>query len=412
MIAVLGIVVLLVIAVLLSTNRRSISPRTVVAAFALQLFMAAFALYIPFGQSVMATMSHGISSVIGYSQAGISFLFGALGTPEGVGFIFLFHVLPVIVFMSALMSVLYHLRIMQWAAVLLGGALKRITGTTSMESLAAAANIFLSQTEAPLVLRPYVRGLKDHQFFSLMVVGMSSVAGSVLVGYAAMGIELKYLIAAAFMSAPGGLLMAKIIYPADGGPDEQSVSDILNVKIENDEGRAPSTVMEAAADGAIIGLKLAANIGAILLAFVALIALMNGLLGGIGSWFGQGDLSLEAILGGIFAPLMALLGVPWEEASIAGNLVGQKTILNEFVAFSSMRTQLETMSPMTTAIVTFALCGFANFSSLAIQLGGLGAIDPARKPFIAKLGLRAMAGATLANLMSAAMAGLMISLQA
>lgn len=410
MISILGILLLLGIAWGLSKNRKNISLRTVGAAFALQLFFAAFALYFPLGKDIMAGISSGIYSVIDYSKAGINFMFGTLGGTEHAGFIFLIHVLPIIIFMSALMSVLYYLGIMQWVALGIGNLLRKITGASSMESLGAAANIFVSQTEAPVVLRPYIKGLKDHQFFTLMVVGMASVAGSVLMGYAAMGIELKYLVAASFMSAPGGILMAKILYPADEEVEQQDTKAILNVSIEDDEGKAPSNVVEAAADGATIGLKLAGNIGAMLIAFVALIALLNGFLGTIGGWVGMENLSLEMILGSIFAPLMYLLGIPWEEAAIAGNLVGQKTILNEFVAFSSMLPNLETMSPHTAAVVTFALCGFANLSSLAIQLGGLGALDPKRKPFIAKNGLRAMVAGTLSNLMSAALASLMLSI--
>ena len=410
MIAILGICTLLFIAWLASNNRKRISLRTVGSAFALQFAVAAFALYIPFGQGVLASVSESIYSIIEYSRAGINFMFGSLGSPNNLGFIFLIHVLPIIIFMSALMSVLYYLRIMQWVAVVIGGFLSRVTGASAMESLGAAANIFVSQTEAPVVLRPYIKGLKDHQFFTIMVVGMSSVAGSVLVGYAAMGIDLKFLVAAAFMSAPGGILMAKIIYPADEEVEKQEPSDILGVKIENEEGNTPTNVVEAAADGATVGMKLAANIGAMLIAFVALIALLNGLLGGIGGWFGYEDLTLELILGALFSPLMYLIGIPADEVLLAGNLVGQKTILNEFVAFSSMLPNLATMSPHTAAVVTFALCGFANLSSLAIQLGGLGALDPARRPFIAKNGVRAMLAGTLSNLMSAALASLMLSL--
>ncbi len=409
MISIVGIIILLSLAVLLSGKRSAISLRTVGAAFGLQLFFAAFALYMPAGQAVLSSMASGVKSIIDYSNAGIGFLFGGLGDPTNFGFIFLFHVLPVIIFMSALMAVLYHLRIMQWIAFIIGGFLKRVTGVSSVESLGAASNIFVSQTEAPVVLRPYLKGLKDHQFFTLMVVGMASVAGSVLVGYAAMGVKLEYLIAAAFMSAPGGLLMAKIIMPADSDEEDEEV-DIINVDLADEDGHLPSNVIEAAADGATIGLKLVGNIGAMLLAFVALIALMNGILGGVGGWFGYEDLTMESVLGTIFSPLMYVLGVPWAETVAAGNLVGQKLILNEFVAYSNYIPVKEAMSLQTQVVVTFALCGFANFSSLAIQLGGLGALAPERKPFIARIGMKALAAGTLSNLMSAALASLMISL--
>lgn len=411
MISLIGIVALLAIAVAFSTNRKKISLRTVGAAFGLQVSIAAFALYIPVGKDVLAALSSFIYGIITYAGEGITFLFGpALAGTEELGFIFLFHVLPIVIFMSALMSVLYYLRIMQWVAVGLGGLLRKITGASSVETVGAAANIFVSQTEAPVVVRPYIKELKNHQFFTLMVAGMASVAGSVLIGYAAMGIELKYLVAASFMSAPGAILFAKLIYPADEEVAPQSTRDLLSVSIENDEGGTPSNVVEAAADGATTGLKLVGNIAAMLLAFVALIALMNGILGAVGGWFGIEDLSLEYILGAIFAPLMYLLGVPWAEAAMAGNLVGQKTILNEFVAFSSLLPIKESLSEHTAAVVTFALCGFANISSLAIQLGGLGALDPARKPFIAKYGVKCLLAATLSNFMSAALASLMLSL--
>lgn len=430
MIAIVAIVLFLGCAWLISTDRKAISFRTVSAAFLLQLAFAAFALYLPAGQQVMGWMASGVQSIIEYSNAGIGFLFGKLGSPGtvlgtsvtmneagnmvvgediSIGFVFLFHVLPVIIFMSALMGVLYHLKIMQWIAWGIGGLIAKVTAASKIESLSAATNIFVSQTEAPVVIRPYLASMKDDQFFSLMVVGMASVAGSVLVGYAAMGIPLEFLIAAAFMSAPGGLLMAKMVMPAKTDEEIDDV-DILNIEITDAEGKKPTNVIEAAAEGAAVGLKLVGNIGAMLLAFVAIIALMNGLLGGVGGWFGYSDLTFEGILGTIFSPLMYIMGVPWEETVAAGNLVGQKLILNEFVAFSNMLDVLDELSPHTIAVVTFALCGFANLSSLAIQLGGFGALAPHRRTFIAKNGLKALAAGTLSNFMSAALASVMLSL--
>lgn len=410
MISILGIGFLLAVAYVASNNRKLISMRTVSTAFLLQLSFAAFALYSDVGQGILASVSTSIHGVINYANSGINFLFGTLGGMDHIGFIFLFHVLPIVIFMSSLMSVLYHLKIMQWVAVIIGGFLRKVTGASAVETLGAAANIFVSQTEAPVVLRPYIKGLKNHQFFTIMVAGMASVAGSVLMGYAAMGIKLEYLVAAAFMSAPGAILFAKLIYPSDEEVEAQETSDLLNVVVENDEGNAPTNVVEAAADGATMGLKLVGNIAAMLLAFVALIALINGILSGVGGWFGYDNITLELILGTLFAPLMFIMGVPWEEAVMAGNLVGQKTILNEFVAFSSMIASMDGMSTHTQAVVTFALCGFANISSLAIQLGGLGVLDPARRPFIAKYGVKALLAATLSNFMSAALASLMLSL--
>lgn len=408
--SIIGIIVLLGVGYLLSNNKKAISLRTIGAAFALQFLFAAFALYIPLGQDIMAGLSEKIHSIIAYSTAGTNFLLGGFGSPDKFGFVFLFHVLPIVIFMSSLMAVLYHLKIMQWVAVLIGGFLRKVTGASAVESLGASANIFVSQTEAPVVIKPYIKTLKDHQFFTLMVAGMASVAGSVLMGYAAMGIDLKFLVAASFMSAPGAILFAKLLYPANEVVENQENKDLLDVVVENEDGKVPANVIEAAADGATTGLKLAANIAAMLLAFVALIALINGMLSSVGGWFGYSDLTLEMILGTLFSPLMYILGVPWEEAMTAGNLLGQKTILNEFVAFSSMVPQLDSLSPVTAAIVTFALCGFANISSLAIQLGGFGALDPMRRSFIAQNGPRALAAATLSNLMSAALAGLMLSL--
>lgn len=402
----IGVAVLLLIAFALSNRKKSINLRVVGAAFGLQLFFAVFVLYVPFGQAVLASLANGVSAVLGYAKAGTDFIFGGF-TSDSFGFVFLIQVLPVIIFVSALMSVLYYLRIMPVLVKLFGGAVSKLVGTTPVESLCAAANIFFDQSQSPLVVRPYIDRMSDTQFFTVMVCGLSSISGAILGGYASMGISLDFLIAAAFMAAPGGLLMAKIIMPDD--PKEKNNQDIDLSSVDT-MGDPAVNVVEAAANGALEGLKLAAAIGGTLLAFVALIALMNGMVGGIGGLFGIEDLSLDSILGALFAPFMYLLGIPWEEAAIAGNMVGQKLILNEFVAFANLAQIQSTLSDHTVSVVTFALCGFANFSALAILLGGLGSIAPSKKHLIASFGLRAVAAGTLSNLMSAALASILIGL--
>jgi CNT family concentrative nucleoside transporter len=330
-------------------------------------------------------------------------VFGPLANTEIIGFSFAINVLPIIIFFSALMSVLYHLRVMEWVVKIVGGALHRIIGTGAVESMNAAANVFVGQTEAPLAIKPYLKTLTEPQMFAVMVSGLASIAGTVLAGYAHMGAEIKYLLAAAFMAAPGGLLMAKMIMPDDkvasSGPKEKIVMEPSHHK----------NVILAAASGTTDGLRLAANIGAMLIAFVALIALFNGLVGWIFSLFGFDGITLQLILGKIFQPLMYLLSVPWAEAEAAGALFGEKLILNEFVAFSHLNDYLAGMSPRTFAIVTFSLCGFANLSSIAILLGGLGVLVPEKRDLIGQFGIKAVLAGSLSNLMSAALAGLLLT---
>jgi len=398
-----GIAVLLAIAVLFSSNRRAISLRVVVAAFALQVAVAAFVLYFEWGKRAIEAMSNGVQAVIDFSRAGIDMVFGGLAS-DVVGFSFAVNVLPVIVFFASLMSVLYHLKVMQWVVKLVGGALRRIIGTGPIESLNAAANVFVGQTEAPLVVRPYLAGLTEPQLFAVMVSGLASVAGTVLAGYVLMGAEMKYLLAASFMAAPGGLLMAKILMP-----DDVVGVDVVDKRGLMMEDSKHENVILAAAVGASDGVRLAVNIGAMLIAFVALIALFNGVVGGLAGLVGIEDLTLQKILGWIFAPLMYLLSIPWAEAEPAGALFGEKLILNEFVAFSHLNEMLAGTSERTKAIVTFSLCGFANLSSIAILLGGLGSLVPEKRELIARFGLKAVLAASLSNLMSAALAGLLLA---
>ncbi|GAA3281121.1 NupC/NupG family nucleoside CNT transporter [Nesterenkonia halobia] len=452
----LGMVAILTIAVLFSADRRKIKLRPVLVALAVQVFFAVLVLYIPWGQTVLKTVTDGVQSVINVSNEGISFLFGGLA--EGDSVPFALSVLPVIIFFASLTAVLYHLKILQLVVRFIGGGLQKLLGTSRAESMSAAANIFVGQTEAPLVIRPYVPTMTKSELFAVMVGGLSTVAGSVMVGYASLGASLEYLIAASFMAAPGALLMAKILIPAgsfgerDAGAEEHGRTDATTLggsrytdaastaegsagaegsgesstatatlteedraadeaaAAVGDDEEKPRNVIDAAARGASDGLRLAANVGAMLLAFVALIALINLIIGQVGGWFGAGDLTFEQIIGWVFAPVMWVVGVPWEEAVPAGSFLGQKVVLNEFVAFSDFAPQAGDFSEKAQAVITFALTGFANFSSMAILLGGLGGIAKNRRSDIAQLGLRAVLGGTLANLMSAAIVGMIILL--
>lgn len=397
-----GVLAIILIAVIFSTNRKAIRPRIVIAAFLLQVAMALLALYWPVGRAALSAMSDGVQAVIDYSNAGIAMVFGPLADVQKTGFSFALNVLPIIIFFSALMSVLYHIGVMQRIVAWFGGGLRLIVGTGRVESLVAAANVFLGQTEAPLVVKPYIRGMTMPQLFSVMVTGMASVAGSVLAAYAQMGISVEYLLAASFMSAPGGLLMAKLIMPDD--PDDP-VQDIL--RADEEEDRKTNVIM-AAAIGAEDGVKLAISIGAMLIAFVSLIAMLNGILTGAGHLVGIEGLTMQKILGVAFSPIMYLLNIPWAEAQAAGGIFGEKLILNEFVAYATLGEAQASLSPRTVAILTFALCGFANISSIAILLGALGTLAPERMPQIAKFGLHVVLAGSLSNLMSAALAGLLI----
>tara|TARA_B100000780_G_scaffold267187_1_gene224035 strand:+ start:4975 stop:6213 length:1239 start_codon:yes stop_codon:yes gene_type:complete len=404
-----GMVVLIGLAVLLSKSRKDIRLRTVGGAFALQFAFGAFVLYIPFGKKILISVSNAVSNVIAYGNDGINFLFGDLTATFNFGFIFALRVLPVIIFFSALISVLYYVGIMKWVINILGGALSKLLGTSRTESLSATANIFVGQTEAPLVIRPFIKTMTKSELFAVMCGGLASVAGSVLAGYASMGVPLEYLIAASFMAAPGGLLFAKLIVPET----EKSTSHFTQENEVDDD--SPVNVIDAAASGAGSGLKLALNVGAMLLAFVGLIALVNGIFGGIGGWFGMPELTLELILGYVFSPLAFLIGVPWHEATTVGSFIGQKLVVNEFVAYLDFMPYLAedtvlVLSEKSKGIVAFALCGFANLSSIAILLGGLGGIAPTRRAEIAKFGLLAVAAGTLSNLMSATIAGLFLSI--
>ncbi len=434
-----GIVVILLLAVLLSADRRAIRLRVVGSAFALQVLIATIVLYWGPGRAALAGASGGVAALLGYSQKGTEFLFGRLAAPDVGGQSFAIAALPVIIFFASLVSILYYLGVMQRVVRWVGGAIEKVIGVSKVESLCAAANIFVGQSESPLVIRPYLAGLTPAQLFTVMTSGMAGVAGTILAAYASMGISIDYLLAASFMAAPGGILMAKIVMPdrvqpPEGElplgdlPDENRQIALAESRISgqgpaallpegtpgeplpeatHDEEK-PANLIMAAAQGAQTGVKLAVAVGAMVLAFVALVALANGLLGSLGGLVGLPGLSFQGLLGYVFQPIMFLLNVPWNEAGIAGGLFGEKIVLNEFVAYIDLGKQAAQLSPRTIAVVTFALCGFANFSSIAIQMAVTGSLAPNQRPTIARLGLRALAAGSLANLMSAALAGLLI----
>ncbi len=418
--SVIGIAGLLAIAWLLSMNRRAIRPRVVAAALATQVAIGALILFVPAGKTVLSAAAIGVNHVLEYGNKGIEFMFAGLVSPKmfevfgGLGFVFALRVLPAIIFVTALISVLYYLGIMRWIVSGLGTIFQRVIGVSKIESFSAVATIFLGQSEMPAAVKPFVHQLRGPELFAIMASGMASVAGSVLAGYAGLGVKLEYLIAASFMAVPGGLLFAKIICPSTE-PSRIHFDDL------SFEDQRPANVMDAAAGGAFIGLKIAVNVGAMVLAFVGLIALLNGLVGGVAGWVGLPGWNLEKIIGVVFSPVAWMIGVPWSEAGIAGNLLGQKLILNEFVAYIGLSPYLKDaatvaaaglapLDPKTLAILSFALCGFANFSSIAILAGGFGAILPSLRSEVARYGLRVVAAGTMSNLMSATIAGLFIGL--
>lgn len=412
----LGLAVLLLIAFALSQNRRAIQPRVVLAALAMQVAIGALVLFVPWGRIALGAAAAGVNHVIEYGNRGIEFLFGGMVSAKmfelfgDTGFVFAFRVLPAIIYVSALIAVLYHLGVMRWIVIGLGLLFQKLLGVSKIESFSAVTTIFLGQSEMPAVLKPFSSQLRGPELFAVMTSGMAAIAGSLLAGYAGLGVRLDYLIAASFMAVPGGLLFAKIVCPST------EPSTIQFDEIRFDEQPA-TNMIEAAASGAGVGLRVAVNVGAMLIAFIGLIALLNGMVGGIMGWFGHPELNIEIMLGYVFAPLAWLIGIPWEHAAIGGNLIGQKLILNEFVGYVSLAPYLKdptavaaagltVLAPKTLVILSFALCGFANLSSIAILTGGFGAVSPALRPQVARFGLRVVAAATLSNLASATIAGM------
>lgn len=398
-----GMAALIGIGYLLSSSRRHISWRAVGGAFLIQLTVGVLVLYFPVGQAALAAVAEVALTVLGYAQAGVSFMFGSFADADH-GFVFALRVLPVIVFFAALVAVLYHLGIMERIVAMIGGLIRLALGTSKAESMSAATNIFVGMTEAPIAIRPFLIKMSKSELFAVMVGGMATVSGAALGAYAAVGVEMRYLIAASFMAAPAGLMMAKLVYPHTGpSSDEAEVHEEITAQ------RAVN-VIDAAASGALQGMQVAFAIGALLLSFIALIALVNGLFGWVGGLLGYEEVTLQSMLGYLFQPVAFLLGVPWSECHQVGSLLGQKLVLNEFVAFLDFVNYRESLSPRSQAIATFALCGFACFSSLAILVGGIGGLVPERRQELTQLGLMAVLAATLANLMNATIAGLMMSL--
>ena len=413
---VLGLAFVLLVAFAVSRDRRGISWRTVGGALALQVVFAFLVLRWRPGVDALRWVSQRVETLIGYAGEGTTFLFGPLLTVGGKGSsIFALQVLPVIIFLGALIGLLFYLRVVQWATYLIGGVIAFVLGVSKVESMYAATVIFLGQSEAPLMIAPYLRRLRTGQVFTVMTGGFAAAAGSTLVGYSLLGAPLPYLLAATVMNAPASLLMAKLMWP-DGtaDPDEdvaqeapEGAASEIDVRRVRDEESA--NLIDATARGALAGARIAVTVGALLIAFIALIALANGILGGVGGWVGLDGLTFQKLLGWVLSPLAWLLGVPWGEAVQAGSYIGQKTVLNEFVAFAAFGPQVGSLSSVTVVVVTFALAGFANFSSIAIQIGTLSSLVPERRAQIARLGLRALLAGSLANLANAAIAGLIAS---
>ena len=414
---VLGLVFVLLVAVAFSRHRRGISWRTVGVALALQIGFAALVLKWGPGEDALRWLSERVEALVGYTEEGTAFLFGPLTEVGGEDqTIFALSVLPVIVFLGALIGLLFYLRVIQYLTWAVGGAIARLLRVSRIESMFAATVIFLGQSEAPLMVAPWLRSLRKGQVFTIMVGGFTAAAGSTLVGYSLLGAPLEYLLAATAMNAPASLLMAKIMWPDSAPPDpddetegvaERDAEEIDVRQVRDEESR---NVIDAVGRGALAGGRIAVTVGALLIAFIALISLANGILGGIGSWFGAGDLTFQQLLGWLLSPLAWLLGVPWSEAVEAGSWIGQKTVLNEFVAYADFGPQVDSLSPVTVAVVTFALAGFANFGSIAIMIGTIGSLVPERRSWVAELGLRALLAGSLANLANAAIAGVIVGL--
>ncbi|WP_341320792.1 NupC/NupG family nucleoside CNT transporter [Solibacillus sp. FSL H8-0523] len=397
---IIGILVVIGIAITLSSNRKAIQWRIILSGLVVQLIFAFIVLKWSAGREALMKLSEGVQKLISYANEGVTFVFGGLANPDNVGFVFAMSVLTIIIFFSSLIAVLYYLGIMQFIIKIIGGFLSKVLGTTKAESVNAAANIFVGQTEAPLVIRPFLNKMTKSQMFAVMTGGLASVSGSVLIGYSLLGVPLEYLLAASFMAAPAGLIMAKLMIPETEEVNEDDFKLERNSEATN--------VIDAAAQGASDGMKLAVNVGAMLLCFIALIALLNGILGGVFGIFGLDNVTLEGILGYVFAPLAFAIGVPWEEAVRAGSFIGQKLILNEFVAYSNFGPVIGELSDKTGIIISFALCGFANLSSMGILIGGLGGMAPDKRSLIAKLAVKAVVAGTLASLLSAAIAGMFL----
>ncbi|MDH3685521.1 MAG: NupC/NupG family nucleoside CNT transporter [Myxococcales bacterium] len=397
-----GIAVLIGIAWSFSEARRQFPWRVVLIGVGLQLGLGFVLLRSPAGRLFFVGVNDAVTSLLGYTDAGVTFVFGPLSE---LGFSFALNVLPIIVFMGSVFGVLYHLGIVQWVVRGLARGLSRTMGISGAESLAAVANIFVGMTEAPLLVRHWIENMTRSELFTLMVTGMATVAGSVLLAYSQMlgGEFAGHLVTASLLSAPAAILVAKVMVP------ELETPETLDPNTEQQE-RETVNMIDAASEGALAALRLAAYIGALLLAFVALIAMLNDLTAWLGSLVGLADLTIQKVLGVLFAPLAWIMGIPWDEARQVGSLLGVKTVLNEFLAYRDLATLASgnELSPRSVVIASYALCGFANFGSIAILIGGVGGIAPSRRSELARLGLRSILGGTLATLMTGSIAGMLL----
>jgi CNT family concentrative nucleoside transporter len=402
----LGIIALLGLAYLFSTNRRAIRLKTVFWGLTLQFVFAVLVFKYNVGRAVMQYAGDKVTKVLSYAFAGSEFVFGDLGAAKShLGFFFAFQVLPTIIFISALFAVLYYLGIMQLVIKGMAWVMSRFMSISGAESLDVAASIFMGQTEAPLSIRPLLPECTKSELMTIMTAGMAHVSGGIMAAYILYGIEAKHLLAAVIMTAPGTILMAKILVPETEQPKTAGT-----VQITEDAMHKDSNILAAIARGTIDGGKLAFNVGIMLISFIALIALLNGIMGGIHNlnhmgWFPE---SLSNVLGFVFKPVAWLIGVPWKDASAVGNLLGTRMVINELYAYTLLGAQRTALDPRSFTIATFALCGFANLSSIGIQIGGIGALAPEKRETLARLGFRAMIAGTMANLMSAAIVGLLI----
>jgi concentrative nucleoside transporter, CNT family len=406
---ILGLLTMVSLAWLFSTNRRAIRWRTVIWGLSLQIVFAFLVLKWTVGQRVLGTVSGAVTRMLNYSFAGSQMVFGELGKQHSsFGLVFAFQVLPAIIFISALFAVLYHIGVMQIVIRFFARLMQWTMRVSGAESLNVAASIFMGQTEAPLTIRPFLPGATNSELMTIMTSGMAHVSGGIMAAYILYGIEAQHLLAAVIMTAPGTILIAKMLVPETETPATQGV-----VKMPENIEHKEENLLGAVARGTIDGGQLAFNVAIMLISFLALIALLDGILGGTHNWlaghhFRYFPTSLDAILGVLFAPIAWLIGIPWHEAPRIGNLLGTRMVLNEIVAYSLLGAQKATLSARSFTIATFALCGFANLSSIGIQIGGIGALAPNRRNDLARLGVRAMLAGTMANLMSASIVGILV----
>ncbi|OCG07001.1 nucleoside permease [Gilliamella sp. wkB178] len=403
----IAIAVLLLVAYIFSKNRRKINVRTVGSALLLQFVLGGLMLFIPAGRWCVEVAAKGITDLVSFANAGAAFVFGGLVGPKmgelfGDGaFVFALNVIPSIIFVTALISLLYYIGFMKWFIHILGTLFQKLLGVSKVEAFVAVTTMILGQNEIPAAVKPFINKMNTNELFTAMCSGMASIAGSMLIAYAGFGVPLEYLLAASLMAIPGGILFARILSPAT----EESRVEFKEMSFGD---KKAASIIEAVSTGAMVGLKIGVGVATVVMTFVALIALINGLLGGIGNWFGWESLSLQGILGYVFSPLAYVMGIGWDDATLVGGLIGEKLAINEFVAYADLSHHMASLDTKSVAIISFALCGFANFGSIGVIVGAFGAICPERISEIAKLGVRALLAATLSNLMSATIAGIFI----